>query len=88
MVGSLSKTGCSRGITKTDLDAAYKQGFKDAVEALRGEPHTKVKGIWKRSRLDDSAVCSICLYEHYLGSYHQYATNFCPQCGAEMEAKD
>lgn len=31
---ALSKTGCSRSITKTDLDAAYKQGFADCAKDL------------------------------------------------------
>lgn len=31
---ALSKTGCSRSITKTDLDAAYKQGFADCAKIL------------------------------------------------------
>lgn len=31
---ALSKTGCSRTITKTDLDAAYKQGFADCAKHL------------------------------------------------------
>lgn len=31
---ALSKTGCSRSITKADLDAAYKQGFADCAKIL------------------------------------------------------
>ena len=32
---AISKTGCSRTITKTDLDAAHKQGFSDcAIQKL------------------------------------------------------
>ena len=30
----ISKSGCSSSITKTDLDGAYKQGFKDCVQEL------------------------------------------------------
>lgn len=30
----ISKSGCSRSITKSDLDATYKQGFKDCVQEL------------------------------------------------------
>lgn len=33
---ALSKTGCSRSITKKDLDAAYKQGFADCAKDLGG----------------------------------------------------
>lgn len=32
---SISKTGCSRSITKKDLDAAYKQGFADCAKELK-----------------------------------------------------
>lgn len=31
---ALSKTGCSRSITKKDLDAAYKQGFADCAKTI------------------------------------------------------
>lgn len=31
---ALSKTGCSRSITKKDLDAAYKQGFADCAKVF------------------------------------------------------
>ena len=31
----ISKTGCSRSITKEDLDAQYKQGFAEAVLIYR-----------------------------------------------------
>lgn len=30
----ISKSGCSKSITKSDLDSAYKQGFKDCVQEL------------------------------------------------------
>ena len=30
-------------------------------------------------------VCEECGYEHYLGTYHQYATNYCPNCGQKMK---
>ena len=41
----------------------------------------KEKGQWLYSPKDDTAICSNCNYEHYLGTYHQFATNFCPNCG-------
>ena len=44
----------------------------------------KVVAEWKYSRKEDIATCKSCSYEHYLGTYHQYATNFCPNCGAKM----
>ena len=41
---------------------------------------------WKYSPQENIAICSQCGYEHYLGTYHQYATNFCPNCGTKMKA--
>ena len=46
----------------------------------------KSLGEWQHSPLDDIAVCSNCNYEHYLGTYQQYATNYCPKCGKKMRA--
>ena len=31
----ISKSGCSRSITKSDLDSAYKQGFADCAKELK-----------------------------------------------------
>lgn len=42
-------------------------------------------GKWEYSNIEDTAICSVCGYEHYLGTYHQYATNGCPNCLAVMD---
>ena len=42
-------------------------------------------GEWQYSPLEDIAICSECRYEHYLGTYRQYATNYCPNCGQKMK---
>ena len=42
------------------------------------------QGEWKYSPQENIAICSICGEEHYLGTYHQFATNFCPNCGSKM----
>ena len=42
------------------------------------------KSEWKYSRKENIATCKNCSYEHYLGIYHQYATNYCPKCGSKM----
>ncbi len=42
------------------------------------------KSEWKYSRKENIATCKNCSYEHYLGTYHQYATNYCPKCGSKM----
>ena len=43
----------------------------------------KVLTDWKYSPKENIAICEMCGYEHYLGTYHQYATNYCPNCGAK-----
>ena len=45
----------------------------------------KQYGEWQYSPQEDIAICSECGYEHYLGIYHQYATNYCPNCGQKMK---
>ena len=40
---------------------------------------------WQYSPQENIAICPQCGYEHYLGTYHQYATNFCPNCGTRMK---
>ncbi len=42
-------------------------------------------GKWEYSNIENTAICSVCGYEHYLGTYHQYATNGCPKCLAVMD---
>lgn len=46
------------------------------------------KSEWKYSRKENIATCKNCSYEHYLGTYHQYATNYCPKCGSKMHQLD
>lgn len=43
-----------------------------------------VHGEWKYSPRENITICSKCGYEHYLGTYHQFATNYCPNCGDDM----
>ena len=45
----------------------------------------KQYGEWQYSPQEDIAICSECRYEHYLGTYHQYATNYCPNCGQKIK---
>lgn len=44
-----------------------------------------IHGILKYSPLDDIALCSKCGEEIYLGAFHQFAHNYCPNCGAKLE---
>lgn len=46
---------------------------------------TSKKYKWEYCHLENTATCENCGYNHYLGTYHQYATKFCPNCGSEME---
>ena len=47
-----------------------------------------IHGILKYSPQDDIALCSKCGEEIYLGALHQFAHNYCPNCGAKMDGKD
>lgn len=48
----------------------------DAVEVVRGR--------WEWYREENCVICSECKDVHYLGAYHQYSKNYCPNCGADM----
>lgn len=58
------------------------EAFDMAIEALEAEPK---KGKWKRKIVDSGFnadwICSEC--GHRLKT--EYATNYCPNCGAKME---
>lgn len=64
-----------------DLDKNFVESAKYLVE--KGVCIRK-QGEWKYSPQENIAICSICGEEHYLGTYHQFATNFCPNCGSKM----
>ena len=65
------------------------EGMKEDLYNLPTADVVEVKhGEWKYYNKDDTAVCKNCSYEHYLGTYHQYATNYCPNCGAKMDLKE
>ena len=40
---------------------------------------------WITSPKDDSVICPYCSNEHYLGSYREYAADFCPKCGKRVK---
>lgn len=42
-------------------------------------------GEWEFSYKENIGICSICGYEHYLGTYREYATSYCPNCGNKMK---
>ena len=63
------------------------EACKMAISALSKYDECVAYGEWDRSPKDDMAVCKSCGYEHYLGSYHQYASNYCPECGLKMIRK-
>ena len=48
------------------------------------EKNVAKKSEWEYYRKENMVICKNCSYEHYLGTYHQYATNYCPNCGSDM----
>lgn len=65
--------------------AADLTSLKELFDDIPAENLTVVNhGKWKYYHKDNTLMCSECLYEHYHGTYHQYATNYCPNCGAKM----
>lgn len=78
-------------MTKEEAKEAIKEAYgtseytDEIIKALSAEP--RKMGKWKYSYLEETGECSCCGYEHYLGTYREYSTNYCPNCGAKMEAK-
>ena len=62
-----------------EIQAYRAIGTIDEFKALKEK-----KSEWKYSKKENLATCKNCSYEHYLGTYHQYATNYCPNCGSKM----
>lgn len=62
-----------------DLKRYSAIGTIDEFKALKEK-----KSEWEYCRKENIATCKHCSYEHYLGTYHQYATNYCPNCGSKM----
>ena len=60
-------------------------GTVEELQALKEKSVAK-NSEWKYCRKENIATCKNCSYEHYLGAYHQYATNYCPNCGSKMTA--
>lgn len=42
-------------------------------------------GEWLYSPHENMRICSVCGYEHWIGSLHQYAMNGCPNCVTRMK---
>ncbi len=61
-------------------------GFAAEIAAIFEEEGVSTETEWGYSPKEDIAICTSCGYEHYLGTYRQYATNFCPNCGAKMKS--
>lgn len=59
-------------------------GTAEEFKALKEKAEPK-KSEWKHSRKENIATCKNCSYEHYLGTYHQYARKYCPNCGCEND---
>lgn len=77
--------GCKRRMEHLEKKVAEIDaiGTIDEFKALKEKNEPK-KSEWKYYRKENIATCKNCSYEHYLGTYHQYATNYCPNCGSKM----
>ena len=73
----------------TDWGKGYMDAIHDAMEHVKFMPTietSKIKhGKWEYCHKENIATCSLCNYEYYLGTYHQYATKYCPNCGSIMD---
>ena len=73
----------------TDWGKGYMDAIHDAMEHVKFMPtietDTVKYGKWEYCHKENIATCSLCNYEHYIGTYHQYATKYCPNCGAVMD---
>ena len=79
IIDELNRLGRNAFKDDTDYDS-----FFAFVDSLHPVTPKRSKGEWTYSYKDDTGACSCCGYEHYLGTYRQYSTNFCPNCGADM----
>ena len=70
------RENCTDSLVDLWCELVRRQPTIEAVPVVHGE--------WKYSPKENIATCKMCSYEHYLGTYHQYARNFCPNCGADM----
>lgn len=71
----------------SNLDDAYEQGWKDALDNLKNAPAADVApvrhGHWIEG--DGCQVCSECGEEH---CWDEYRATYCDSCGARMDRKD
>lgn len=59
----------------------------DIIKLPAADVAPVIHGILKYSPQDDTALCSKCGEEIYLGALHQFAHNYCPNCGAKLEGE-
>ena len=64
-----------------------KEGYILLIESAPTADVAEVKhGEWKESDIVYYRPhCSLCDYEHFVGAFYQYSTNYCPRCGAKMD---
>lgn len=92
------KLVCEDAISRQDLSDKVERYYAERgdfgslecswiLDAIKNAPPVELerpKGEWKYSYKEDTGECSNCGYEHYLGTYRQFADDFCPSCGADM----
>ena len=69
----------------TDTLPVHYVRLNDVIEIVKQGGISDECGEWHYSPLENITICSECGYEYYLGTYHQYATNYCPNCGQKMK---
>lgn len=70
----------------TDKGICYEYDEFLFVCNIEKVPYYEEEGIWEYSPKENIAICSKCGYEYYLGTYREYATNYCPNCGVKMKS--
>ena len=70
----------------------YRSGLCAVMEEIEDMPTIDavevVHGRWEWCREENCVICSECKDEHYIGAFHQYSKNYCPNCGAKMDGDE
>lgn len=64
---------------------------EDVIGSLEGAPAADVepvrRGKWLNTRAENKKMCSCCGIIHFIAQYPFGKINYCPNCGARMDAK-
>lgn len=74
------------------VDAVWKEVCRAIINAPTVDPATARRGRWIISPKTQEGYCSKCKFDMPVmmddWKYKSVATNYCPNCGAKMEADD